>query len=146
MGDSYTELFFLDEATAFAAGHRPCFECRRGDALRFAELWNAVRGLPRRARAAEMDAVLHVQRAASAGQGAQSRLESLSRLPDGAMVVWQHEACLVWRGRLHRWTCEAYQSAGRPDDRSPLRVLTPAAIVAVLTAGYRPLVHPSAAS
>src|ERR1700733_7595293 len=58
-GRFYTELFFLDEPTAFAAGHRPCFECRRADALAFADAWRVARKLPERPRAEHMDDVLH---------------------------------------------------------------------------------------
>ena len=61
-GQFYTELFFLDEPTALAAGHRPCFECRRQDADNFAEFWRIAHGLRRRPRAAEMDQVLHRER------------------------------------------------------------------------------------
>src|SRR6185503_19051542 len=61
-GDSYTELFFFDEPTALAAGHRPCFECRRKDAELFANLWAKASRLKERPRAAEMDNVLQAER------------------------------------------------------------------------------------
>jgi len=85
-GRSWTELFFLDEATAFAAGHRPCFFCRREDANRFRAAWEKGNGASR-LRADDIDAVLHRERL----EGKRKRLHGLpmplSQLPDGAMVA-----------------------------------------------------------
>ena len=83
MGRSYTELFFLDEVTALAAGHRPCFECRRKDAIRFAEFFAEPQGWTGRAQAAEMDNILHGQRLAPP-----ARIDvddALARCPDGVL-------------------------------------------------------------
>jgi hypothetical protein len=128
----YTGLFFLDEATAFAAGHRPCAECRRDDYNRFV-------GLIDIARADAIDARLHDERL---GARRRSRAEDL---PDGAFVVRDGEAWLVLGDELLRWT-----SAGYTDrvarDRSRVEILTPPSLVAVLRAGWRgdvPFVHPS---
>lgn len=140
MGTSYTELFFLDEATALAAGHRPCFECRRSDAIRFAELWNGVRGLPGRARAARMDAILHRQRLAGSGAKGWHR-EQIARLPGGTIVVHAGTTGLWNRGRFWPWTPEGYQ--GPASVNAHVDVLTPPAIVAVLAAGYHPVLHGS---
>src|SRR5205085_5238792 len=79
-GHGYTELFFLDEPTALAAGHRPCFECRRHDALRFAECWAAARKMPIRPRAAEMDRALHAERLV--GRDKRRHPSGIDTLPD----------------------------------------------------------------
>jgi len=141
-GDGYTELFFLDEVTAFAAGHRPCFECRRKDAARFASLFP---GAPAdgRATAAVMDKVLHAERLS----GKEKRLHTaaIDTLPDGAMIA-QDNAAFALRGpHLLPWTAAGY---GPPIARPrgiDVDVLTPPAIVAVLTRGYVPVLHASAA-
>jgi hypothetical protein len=137
----YTELFFLDEATALAAGHRPCFECRRQDALRFAEAWRLGHGLQTRPRAAEMDVVLHPQRIDKERRSA--RLRSVAGLPDGAFVRWRHAAHLVVRGNLLAWTLEGYVPSESPP-HVEVEIITPPAIVAALSAGYRPMLHPTA--
>src|SRR5947199_10707069 len=83
--NGYTELFFLDEPTALAAGHRPCFECRRRDALAFAEYWRKARKLRRRPRAAEMDDVLHRERLN--GRAKRLHRRKIETLPDGALIA-----------------------------------------------------------
>ena len=138
-GDSYTELFFLDEVTALAAGHRPCFECRRQDAERFAALF--ARGKSR-ARAAAMDEVLHAERLD--GKAKRSHLREIDTLPDGAMIVLGGDALAVRGARLLRWTPSGYAETRRRPRRSQVDVLTPPSILAVLARGYRPLWHPSA--
>jgi hypothetical protein len=137
----YTELFFLDEATALAAGHRPCFECRRQDAIRFAEAWRTGHGLPKRPKAAEMDDVLHPQRMSDEHQI--MRLQSIAGLPDGAFVRWRHAAHLVFRGDLLAWTLQGYAQSMTPPQLE-VEIITPPAIVAALSAGYRPMLHPTA--
>lgn len=133
----WTELFFLDEVSALAAGHRPCHECRRADALAFRAAWEAA-GLPGR-RAAEIDAVLH---AARIGPDRRQRTHeaALADLPDGAFVMREGAALLLWRGRFWRWSGDGYADAGPqgPAGAGSVRVLTPAPVVAVLRAGYRP--------
>ena len=138
-GDSYTELFFLDEVTALAAGHRPCFECRRQDAENFATLFS---GKKKRATAKKMDDALQVERL----EGKAKRLHRLKidALPDGAMVVLDGEAFAVRGKRLLRWTPSSYAGAKSHVGGITLDVLTPPSIVAVLKAGYTPLWHPSA--
>ncbi|MGC2774847.1 MAG: hypothetical protein WA418_04335, partial [Bradyrhizobium sp.] len=94
---SWTELFFLDEATAFAAGHRPCFYCRRDDANRFRAAWEQGNGLAN-IRARDIDAVLHRERL----EGGKKRLHALpapiEALPDGAMVQEGAESYLIAQG------------------------------------------------
>lgn len=144
-GDSYTELFFLDEVTALAAGHRPCFECRRKDAETFAGLWARTRGLPvRAALAGDMDKVLQAERLN--GHAKRLHRRSVNRLPDGAIVALEGDGAFAVRdGALLHWTPSGYD-ARRPRPRNPVDVLTPPAILAVLAAGYRPQWHPSASA
>ncbi len=139
-GDGYSELFFLDEVTALAAGHRPCFECRRQDAATFARLFS---GRKIRARAAAMDVVLHAERL----NGGAKRLHrrQIDDLPDGAMIARGGNAFALRGNQMLRWTPSGYAEA-RPRLRGTTAdVLTPPSIFAVLAAGYRPLWHPSAA-
>jgi hypothetical protein len=138
-GGYYTELFFLDEVTALAAGHRPCFECRRKDAERFALLFS---GKKRRASAGAMDKILHAERLD--GNAKRSHRARLDDLPDGAMISLDGEAFAVRGNRLLLWTAESYsQSQSRPRGMA-VDVLTPPSILAVLRCGYGPLWHPSA--
>jgi hypothetical protein len=139
-GDSYTELFFLDEVTAFAAGHRPCFECRREDAVRFAALF-AKGG--KRASAAEMDAALHAERLA--GKAKRLHRCSIDDLPDGAMIVRDGDAFAIHGKRILRWTPTGYAPAQLRPRGLAADVLTPPSTLAVLAKGYRPLWHPHAA-
>jgi hypothetical protein len=134
-GDSYTELFFLDEVTALAAGHRPCFECRRKDALSFAGLFPGVRKAP------AMDKVLHAERL----DGKVKRTHSLAidTLPDGTVIALNGDAFAVRGVHLLRWTVQGYAGTRARPSRIDVDVLTPPSIVAVLKAGYRPLWHPT---
>jgi hypothetical protein len=145
----YTELFFLDEATALAAGHRPCFECRRRDAERFAALWAETRNWPAPARAPEMDLALHAERAGPRGQKVTYRAR-LDALPDGTIVRIgegdQSQICLLDGDRLLPWHPAGYGPPQLGSRRRDVDVLTPRSIVAVLLAGYRPMLHPSAGS
>jgi hypothetical protein len=141
-GRFYTELFFLDEPTALAAGHRPCFECRRAEAEAFAETWRVACRLRTRPKAGAMDAVLHGERLL--GRGKRLHRRKIDELPDGAFVVLEGEAFAVRGKALLRWTPEGY-AAGKPRPRGIMvDVLTPPAILAVLAGGYQPRWHPSA--
>lgn len=141
-GRSYTELFFLDEPTALAAGHRPCFECRREEALAFAERWQDACRLRARPRAMEMDDVLHRERLR--GRAKRLHRREIDALPDGAFVALGAAAFAVRGKRLLRWTPDGYAArTGRPR-RIAVDVLTPPVIVKVLSAGYEPHWHPSA--
>lgn len=143
MGDGYTELFFLDEPTALAAGHRPCFECRRAEAKAFAAAWGRAHELPRPPKAGEMDLALHRERLAPAGP-----VVPLDGLPDGTMVALPVDPATAWLvagDRLHPWSPGGYgPPVARPSGAATL--LTPPAIVAALRAGYvpRPAVIPPA--
>jgi hypothetical protein len=141
----YTELFFLDEATALAAGHRPCMECQRERYLDFRQCWMAGQG---RAVASappsvdEVDAVLHAERRDADGVR-RIHVEPWARLPDGVMVAAEDRAYLVHRGRLLLWTPGGYDPPRR-DVPAALRVLTPPAIVAAIRQGYLVQLHLSA--
>jgi len=132
----YTELFFLDEATACAAGHRPCHECRRDAASAFADAWRVRH--PRDRRLPEIDARLHRERTLGA-----HRQTACDDLPDGAIVSLDGRAWLVTAGGLRAWTHGGY-TAHRTRPRGPVTVLTPPSTVAAMCAGWRPEVHPSA--
>lgn len=138
-GDSYTELFFLDEVTALAAGHRPCFECRRKDAERFAVLFSDA---PQRARAPEMDNILHAERLA--GKTKRTHQRAIDSLPDGAMIAVDGAAFAVCGDRLLRWSPSGYADTIPRRRGATVNVLTPPSILTVLKRGYRPLWHPSA--
>jgi hypothetical protein len=135
----YTELFFLDEATAFAAGHRPCAECRNGEYRRFRALWSARYGAP--AGADAIDAVLHGERLD--GRRKRTYRARCAELPDGTIVAFDATAWLVWRGELHAWSDRGYTERRRLP-RGDVAVLTPPSIVALLRAGYPVWVHPTA--
>lgn len=139
----YTELFFLDEATAFAAGHRPCAECRRADYVRFGELWRAVHPGDRSADA--MDLTLHAERWADGGPRRQEA--PYDELPDATFVVQDGQPWLVLGTDLRRWTPGGYADRQPRPARGRATVVTPPALRAVLAAGWDaelPLLHPSA--
>ena len=141
-GRYYTELFFLDEPTALAAGHRPCFECRRQDAESFAETWRKAKRLSARPYADEMDLVLHGERLD--GRAKRLHRRDIDALPDAAFVLLDGTPYAVRGDSLLPWTPKGYD-VRKPRPRSvTVDVLTPPAILAVLSHGYRPDWHPSA--
>jgi hypothetical protein len=138
---SYTELFFLDEATAFAAGHRPCAECRHADYQRFRTLWKLCCGEP--ANADALDLRLHQDRLDGRHTKRIYRAR-LRDLPDGGYIAEGGRAWLVWGSTLLAWSPQGYtERRVRPLHRE-VEVLTPRSTVAVLTAGYPVAIHPSA--
>ena len=144
-GRGYTELFFLDEPTALAAGHRPCFECRRADAKAFAAAFARGCGSSAVARAPDMDRVLHAERLD--GRAKRRHRLPIDNVPDGAFLVVPDDPVrpFVARGKsLLQWTSTGY-TMRRPRPRGiVVDVLTPPAIVAALASGYRPHWHPTA--
>jgi hypothetical protein len=142
-GRFYTELFFLDEPTALAAGHRPCFECRRRDADSFAEFWRIAHHLRRRPRAAQMDQVLHRERLR--GRAKRRQRHSIDGLPDGAVIALDDAAFAVRGDALLLWTPEGYRARVPRPRGTMVDVLTPPAILGVLGAGYQPRWHRTAA-
>jgi hypothetical protein len=141
-GRSWTELFFLDEATALAAGHRPCFYCRRDDANRFRAAWEQGNG-GSNMLAPDIDAVLHRERYAS-GKRLHAMPSPAGRLPDGVMIAVDREALLVIKGKPLRWTFAGYRKADAPVWNALL--LTPPSTLRALAVGYRPVLHSSASA
>ncbi len=139
----YTELFFLDEATALAAGHRPCFECRRAEAEHFARIWNVARGKPGRASAPDMDAILQHERIDGDYAKVVSRA-TLASLPDGAFVRMPSGPAMIWGGHLWPWSFSGYAEPMPVAGAIVADVLTPQSIVAILALGFRPRLHPTA--
>lgn len=138
---SWTELFFLDEATALAAGHRPCFFCRRDDAKRFRAAWEKGNRL-HDVRMRDIDEVLHRERLDHGRKRLHELVMPIEQLPDGAMVLQSEVSFLVARGRVLRWSPAGYAGAqGRLDNA---KLLTPPSTVRALSAGYRPRLHPTA--
>jgi hypothetical protein len=135
----YTELFFLDEAAALSAGHRPCAECRRADYNRFRKLWRDAVGSPDDADS--MDAVLHGERLE--GKKKRTYRSDVASLPDGTYVAIDGSAYLLWEGSLREWSDSGYVGTRAIVPGQTVDVLTPQSIVAVLRAGYRPAIHPS---
>jgi hypothetical protein len=138
---SWTELFFLDEATALAAGHRPCFYCRRADANAFRAAWeegNGVSGM----HAPDIDEVLHTERLDGKAKRLHALPGAIGALPDGAMVQAGDTSYLIARGRALLWSWDGYREAQNAMRDAAL--LTPPSTLRALGAGYRPLLHPSA--
>jgi hypothetical protein len=147
----YTELFFLDEATALAAGHRPCAECRHQRFLAFCNAWKKTHpdnnGL-QRPTAAEIDNRLHAERVAP-DRSKRSFRGPLDKLPDGVFVTLrarEEQSYLVWGGSLLAWSPGGYQGRRTRPKGQEVRVLTPPSTVAAIRAGYLPEIHASAGS
>jgi hypothetical protein len=144
----YTELFFLDEATALAAGHRPCAECRRERFLAFCNSWNTAHrktgGAPR-PTVEEIDQQLHVERVAD-DRSKRTFRANLANLPNGVFVRLSAsggKAYLVWEKYLFAWTAGGYTARRARPKNADVLVLTPPSTVAALRAGYVPCLHPS---
>ena len=135
----WTELFFLDEATALAAGHRPCFFCNREKAEAFRTAWAQGGAAP---RAPEIDAVLHRERLQHTAKRIHPMPAPLRKLPDGAMIAARDRAYLILGGRPLLWSPAGYRR--RDDTPKPDGLLTPPSTVAALRAGYRPDLHSTA--
>jgi hypothetical protein len=141
----WTALFFLDEATALAAGHRPCGYCRRGDYRSFTEAWRGAQGLAGRPRAYEMDALLHAERVESYTRRQRTRPALAGQLPDGVMVRHRGSTGLLVGQQLLPWSITGYGAPVPLPAATGVELLTPPAATAVLATGYRPLLHPTAA-
>jgi hypothetical protein len=145
----YTELFFLDEATALAAGHRPCAECRHARFLDFCNAWKTAHPAESgssRPTADEIDDRLHTERITS-DRSKHSFVAALDELPDGVFVTvaaWGEEAYLVQGDQLLAWTPGGYGERRRRPKGEAVKVLTPPSAVGAMRAGYVPEIHPSA--
>jgi hypothetical protein len=141
----FTELFFLDEATAFAAGHRPCALCRREDYARLGAIWRERH--PDQAGADAIDAQLHAERMAPGSHEQLHHEAALDELPDGAFVLRAGAPWLVLGAELVRWSAAGYDARRPRPAHESTRLVTPPSLVAVLRTGWQPLVpllHPSA--
>jgi hypothetical protein len=133
----YTELFFLDEATSFSSGHRPCAECRRTDFNRWKTLW--LEGNPgyrfnTRTPIREIDAILHEERTGRDG----TYTQTIGRLPNGCFVVYEKITCLVADGSVYPWTPAGYGQGIVVAGTEKVEVITPRSIVRAFRAGYVP--------
>lgn len=138
----WTPLFFLDEAVALAAGHRPCATCRREAYNRFRTAWSVASGaLP---SAKEMDAALHPARVLPRLRAQVTHVAEIAALPDAAFIRWQDRPALVLGARLLPWAPSGYGVAIARPTSCEVTVLTPAPTVAVLAAGFRPALHETA--
>jgi len=146
----FTELFFLDEATAFAAGHRPCAECRRADYDRFSAIWRALHD---ESGAEVIDARLHDERIEHAARERRLHAVAFHELPDGAFVLHDGAPKLVLGDALRSWSCAGYGRA-EPRPSGTATLITPPSLVEVLRAGWHggraeatqvPFLHPTAA-
>jgi hypothetical protein len=145
----YTELFFLDEATALAAGHRPCRECRRADHECFKQAWlrgNRTLGLQPDASIDEIDRILHAERVRRDGSKVTFRAR-LGRLPEGVFVERDSQpqtALLLHAGRLWKWTPGGYTQGLAAAADEEITVLNPRSTVHAIAVGYKPAIHDSA--
>ena len=135
----WTALFFLDEAVALAAGHRPCFECRRADALRFQAAWAKAHGP---ARAPQIDGILHPARVRRDRSQVRHEVDAPD-LPSGTFCLLDGKAALILNHQLHLYSASGYTSRS-PLPKREVTVLTPAPVVRTLAAGYLPELHPTA--
>jgi hypothetical protein len=141
----YTELFFLDEATALAAGHRPCGECRRADYTQFKSAWhvgNADRDLEADPSIATIDKEMHRDRVDADG-GQRTFAADISTVPDGVFVTVPGDRVplLIWDGALWAWRPTGYGSPRQRFSRTEVIVLTPRSTVGAISAGYVPRIH-----
>ena len=138
-GRSWTELFFLDEAVALAAGHRPCFFCRRAAAEAFRTAWGKAKGgkVP---LAPEMDAVLHKERLGRSRKRVHAIPGPVAELPEGTVIAAGGEAYTIVQGRSFRWSERGYQLERQIPRADGL--LTPPSTLLAIRAGYRPALHP----
>ncbi len=157
----WTELFFLDEATAFAAGHRPCFECRREDADRFKSFWlqgNPEYGFHKKTSIAQIDEILHIERIGRDKEKIGRDKEKIGRdkekigrdhakhifeedprrLPDGTFVRIDQQPLLILNRQLYPWSPSGYGQPTAFPNTEKVAVLTPRSIVNTLRAGYAP--------
>ena len=138
--NNYTELFFLDEATSFAAGHRPCFECRRNDADRFKSFWlkgNPEHKFNKKTPIKKIDEILHRERI-DYNKSKITHEENINDIPGGSFVLVDNRAYLVFGKRMFLWSPFGYEKSISLPDIDELTVLTPKSLVNTFRAGYLP--------
>lgn len=139
----WTELFFLDEATAFSAGHRPCFECRREDAKKFKSCWlkgNPEYGFNEKTPIGEIDNILHQERTGRHGDKVIYE-ETLNNLPDRTFIEWEGRACLLADNKIFPWSPFGYEKEQPLPGEQRVKVLTPRSTVNAMLAGYQPQIN-----
>lgn len=145
--NQYTELFFLDEATALSAGHRPCFECQRERALAFQAAWQRAQRLSKLPTAKQMDTQLHDERLTDARLLKDKRKRThtavLGYLPSGTFVEIEKRPCLWWQSTIYPWTIGGYLSPISLLSDKLVVVLTPNSIIQTIQFGYIPMIHHS---
>lgn len=131
----YTHLYFYDEAVSFAAGHRPCADCRRGAYNLFRSCW--ARGLSVDApRATELDQQLHAERVFRGTHRRRLHRRSWQSIPTGAFVLLEDEPALVHNDAVLPWTTSGYAGPWRRPPDGDAQVITPPAVLAAIDAGY----------
>ncbi len=143
---NYSELFFLDEATAFSAGHRPCSYCQRERHIAFKDAWlrgNVEESARQSVLMPEIDSILHSERAIRGG-GKQTFEAQLCELPLGSMFEHDGNAFLVNDLGYLPWSFDGYRSPQHLNKATKVRVLTPQSVVKAFLAGFVPNMHPSA--
>lgn len=141
-GRNWTELFFLDEAVALAAGHRPCGYCRRADYTLFAKAW--AEHIGKSAKAPQMDKVLHQARVQSRNRTQIRYKANLADLPAGSMILRESGVYLVGTSTLHAYQRASYAAPIARPSLETVTVLTPRPMIDVLRVGFRPQLHASA--
>ena len=130
-GESEEILRLLDEVTALASGHRPCFECRRADFNRYAQIWGAIRGRPERGYVKEMDALMHRERL-NPNRSKRLHARPYGALPDGAFVLEGETPCLVLGDALLEWSFGGYRAARSRPKGGDAQLITPPSAVEVI--------------
>lgn len=138
--DRYTELFFLDEATAFAAGHRPCCECRREDFNKFKSFWlagNPAYNFDKKTSIQRIDNVIHEERI-NRNKSKVTFEENIHNIPDGSFILLNNEPYIVLGSQFYLWSPFGYRDGIALPNVEKLIVLTPKSIVNTFRAGYLP--------
>lgn len=141
--NTYTELFFLDEATAFAAGHRPCFECRRNDFMAFKSAWlkaNPKYGFTEQTSIQKIDEILHKERINEDGTK-HTYQEHISNMPGGSFISLDNIAYLVFNNELFLWTPFGYKKQQPKIISDIVKVLTPSSVVNMFRGSYLPQIN-----
>ncbi len=141
--DRYTELFFFDEATAFSAGHRPCFECRRKDYEKFKSLWlkgNPEHRFTEKTSIREIDQVLHTERISNDG-GKITFKDNIGELPYGTFTEFEGRPYILSDRFLYHWIPFGYDKKMQLPSATEVKVLTPVSTVKAFRAGYIPQIR-----
>jgi hypothetical protein len=139
----YTELFFFDEATSFAAGHRPCFECRRNDYNRFKVFWlkgNPEYGFNEKTSIQKIDDIIHQERI-DRNKSKVTFEEDVYHIPDGSFILIDDKAFLVFEKKIFLWSPYGYETGKPLPEEDTLTVITPRSLIKTFQAGYQPQIN-----